>query len=66
MIKILAWLLLILFSPFILLVGSITSVFMLIYAVFCEMEKILNYQIQPYIAWKIKIVRERFRKKDSN
>lgn len=65
MIKILAWLLLILFSPLILIVGSITSVFMLIHAVFCEMEIIFNYQITPYIKWKVKIVREIFRKKDS-
>jgi hypothetical protein len=66
MIKILAWLLLILFSPLILIFGSITSIFMLIQAIFCEMERIFNYQIQPYITWKIKSVRERFRKKDSN
>jgi hypothetical protein len=65
MIKILAWLLLILFSPLILIVGSITSIFMLIHAIFCEMERIFNYQITPYIKWKIKIVREIFRKKDS-
>lgn len=65
MIKILAWLLLILFSPLILLIGSITSIFMLIHAIFCEMERIFDYQIIPYIKWKIKIVREIFRKKDS-
>ena len=70
MIKILAWLLLILFSPLIIiiggLVGGLVGVFMLIHAIICEMERILNYQIQPYITWKIKSVRERFRKKDSN
>ena len=66
MIKILAWLLLILFSPLIIIIGSITSVFMLIHAIFCEMIRITDYQITPYIKWKIKIVRERFRKKDSN
>jgi|688.fasta_scaffold785600_2 hypothetical protein len=65
MIKILAWLLLILFSPLILLIGSITSIFMLIHAIFCEMERIFDYQIIPYIKWKIKIVREIFRKKDN-
>jgi len=65
MIKILAWLLLILFSPLILLVGSITSVFMLIHAIFCEMTGIINYQIHPYIKWKVRNVREIFRKKDS-
>jgi hypothetical protein len=41
MIKILAWLLLILFSPLILIVGSITSIFMLIHAIFCEMTGII-------------------------
>ncbi len=79
MIKILAWLLLIIFSPFIIIIGSLVGVFMLIiiigslvgvfmliHAILCEMERIFNYQIQPYIAWKIKNVRERFRKKDSN
>jgi len=66
MIKILAWLLLILFSPLIIILGSIVGVFILIDELMCEMEKILNYQIQPYITWKIKSVRERFRKKDSN
>jgi hypothetical protein len=65
MIKILAWLLLILFSPFIIITGSLVGVFMLIHAIFCEMERIFDYQIIPYIKWKIKIVREIFRKKDS-
>ncbi len=49
MIKILVWFLLILF----------------LLAVFCEMIRIVDYQIIPYIKWKVKIVRERFRKKDS-
>jgi uncharacterized membrane protein len=66
MIKILAWLLLILFSPLIIIIGSLVGVFMLIHAIFCEMERIFDYQIIPYIKWKIKIVREIFRKKDSN
>lgn len=66
MIKILAWFLLILFSPVILLIGSIVSVFMLIHAIICEMNKILIYQIQPYITWEIKSVREVFRKKNNN
>jgi len=66
MIKILAWLLLILFSPLIIIIGSLVGVFMLIHAIICEMERIFNYQIEPYITWKIKSVRERFRKKDSN
>jgi hypothetical protein len=65
MIKILAWLLLILFSPLIIIIGSLVGVFMLINAILCEMERIFNYQITPYIKWKIKIVREIFRKKDS-
>jgi len=65
MIKILAWLLLILFSPLIIIIGSLVGVFILIHEIICEMEKIINYQIQPYIVWKIKSVRERFRKKDS-
>jgi uncharacterized membrane protein len=59
-------LLLIIFLPFILLIGSITSVFMLIHAIFCEMIRITDYQITPYIKWKIQNVRKRFRKKDSN
>jgi ABC-type multidrug transport system permease subunit len=66
MIKILAWLLLILLSPLIIIIGSLVSVSMLINTIICEMEKILKYQILPYITWKIKSVRERFRKKDSN
>jgi hypothetical protein len=66
MIKILAWLLLILFSPLIIIIGSLVGIFMFIHTIICEMERILNYQIQPYITWKIKSVRERFRKKDSN
>jgi len=59
MIKILAWLLLIIFSPLIIIIGSLVGVFMLIDAIICEMERILNYQIQPYITWKIKSVREK-------
>lgn len=66
MIKILAWLLLIIFSPLIIIIGSLVGVFMLIHAILCEMIRINDYQITPYIKWKIKIVREIFRKKDSN
>jgi len=66
MIKILAWLLLILFSPLIIIIGSLVGVFMLIHAIICEMERIFDYQIIPYIKWKTQSVRKRFRKKDSN
>ena len=65
MIKILAWLLLILFSPLIIIIGSLVGVFMLINAILCEMERIFYYQIIPYIKLKVKIVRDSFRKKDS-
>lgn len=74
MIKILAWLLLILFLPLIIIIGSLIGIFMYIKTIFCvyiheincEMERIFDYQIIPYIKWKIKNFRERFRKKDSN
>jgi hypothetical protein len=66
MIKILAWLLLILFSPLIIIIGSLVGIFMFIHTIFCEMERIFDYQIIPYIKWKIQSVRKRFRKKDSN
>ncbi len=66
MIKILAWLLLILFSPLILIIGSLVGILMFIHTIFCEMERIFDYQIIPYIKWKTQSVRKRFRKKDSN
>jgi hypothetical protein len=66
MIKILAWLLLIIFSPLIIIICSLVGIFMFIYTMFCEMERIFDYQIIPYIKWKIQSVRKRFRKKDSN
>lgn len=65
MIKITAWFLLILFSPLLLIIGSMVLVCVFLHAIFCEMERITEYQITPYIKWKIKNVRERFRKKDS-
>lgn len=65
MIKIIAWFLLILFSPFILFIGSCVGFIIIMHAIIVEMERIINYQITPYIQWKIKDVRERFRKKDN-
>lgn len=64
MIKILAWLLIIVFSPWFLISLS---------KIFSEVIRIIDYEIQPYIFWKIRYirlkiqdVRERFRKKNSN
>lgn len=65
MIKILAWLLLILFSPWLLIISSVYCVLSIISDIISEMIRIIDYQIKPYITWKIKSVRERFRKKDS-
>jgi len=66
MIKILAWLLLILFSPWLLVIGGVYCVLSFISKTISEMIRIIDYQIIPYIKWKIQSVRKRFRKKDSN
>lgn len=63
---IIAWILLIVFSPWLLLIGVIVGFFKLFDEIFREMTKIFDNQIVPYIRLKFQDVRERFRKKDSN
>ena len=66
MIKILAWLLVIVFSPWLLIIAIVIWFLSSLSKIFSEVIRIIDYEIQPYIFWKIKNVRERFRKKDSN
>lgn len=63
---IIAWLLLIVFSPLILFICLITMCFKFLDGVVGEMQGIFDYQITPYVRWKYRDVRKRFGKKDSN
>lgn len=61
---IIAWTLIILFSPWLLITGLLVVFFKLFEEIFKEMARITDYQIIPYVRWKFHDVRKAFRKKD--
>ena len=63
---IIAWIILIVFSPWLLVIGLLVCFFKLFDEIFREIARICDYQIVPYIRWKFHDVRKRFGKKDSN
>ena len=63
---IIAWIILIVFSPIVVIIAVVVGVFISIDAIVKEMARIVDYQIVPYIRWKYHDVRKRFGKKDSN
>lgn len=63
---IIAWIILIVFSPWLLVIGLLVCFFKLFDEIFREITRIFDYQIAPYIRWKFHDVRKRFGKKDSN
>ena len=65
LITIIAWIILIVLSPWLLVIGLLVCFFKLFDEIFREITKIFDYQIVPYIRWKFHDVRKRFGKKDS-
>lgn len=66
LITIIAWTILIVLSPWILLIGLLVCFFKLFDEIYREITRIFDYKIVPYIRYKYYDVRKRFGKKDSN
>lgn len=65
LITIIAWIVIILFSPWLLVIFTLVGFFKIFDIVFSEITNIFDYQIIPYIRWKFNHVRKAFRKKDN-
>lgn len=63
---IIAWTILIVLSPWLIVIALLVGFFKLFDEIFREITRIFDYQIVPYIRWKYYDVRKRFGKKDNN